>query len=146
VVRNLECKNTAPVCNLLRKQGATVAVVAGNSYGTPGLPDRYVSAVAWHGWLEFKQWPNGKLSALQSSIVGDFNRRQPGSVAVVYVDERSRDVLARVYLWDAFGRAPDYAPEWFYLVDVPAARLLDTLAENFDRNKPAKGWQLSTKG
>lgn len=97
---------TANICKAMRACGARVYVIAGNMYGTDGLPDRHViwsrldddnNPVCLQAWLEFKT-DNGRLSAGQQVVLKEMTLR--GVCAVVVrqpdcIEDCNGELIAR---------------------------------------------------
>ena len=62
--------------------GAVYLAVVGSEMQQPGWPDRYLSHVLWHGWVEFKG-QRTVIEPLQVKRMKELNMRRPGSAWVV---------------------------------------------------------------
>lgn len=73
---------TREMSKVLTQAGCMVEAIVGSRMNRPGRPDRYVSSVWWHGWLEAKLEAK-KLEPEQEFWHTEALKRQPYSVYIV---------------------------------------------------------------
>jgi hypothetical protein len=76
-----ESEFTRAFCAELRTTGAIVEAIVASRMQKSGLPDRYVSSVRWHGWVEFKGIKT-PLKIHQADVIFKFHKRKPFSAIV----------------------------------------------------------------
>jgi hypothetical protein len=81
-----ECEKTREFCLRLESVGAYIFPIVAHKRQQPGWPDRYISHVLWHGFVEFKDWKT-PVQLNQRLRLREMNRRQPGSAWVARFSE-----------------------------------------------------------
>lgn len=74
---------TSKLCTVLTRYGGAMCEgIVGSRMNRKGRPDRYISSIWWHGWLESKM-RDAPLSPYQKQWHKEARQRQPNSVYII---------------------------------------------------------------